>query len=70
MKSAHHDRPERAEYIIWAFRAYATGKWSVTRLAAELEARGAIFSGIFLGPEPGQIRAELNEPFASITQPG
>lgn len=30
----------------------------------------AIFAGIFLGPEPGQIRAELNEPFASITQPG
>lgn len=29
----------------------------------------AIFAGIFLGPEPGQIRAELNEPFASITQP-
>ena len=30
----------------------------------------AIFAGIFLGPELGQIRAELNEPFASITQPG
>lgn len=30
----------------------------------------AIFAGIFLGPEPGQIRAELNEPFASITRPG
>ena len=30
----------------------------------------AIFAGIFLGPEPDQIRAELNEPFASITQPG
>lgn len=30
----------------------------------------AIFAGIFQGPEPGQIRAELNEPFASITQPG
>ncbi len=30
----------------------------------------AIFVGIFLGPEPGQIRTELNEPFASITQPG
>ncbi|CCH77521.1 hypothetical protein BN12_200017 [Nostocoides japonicum T1-X7] len=30
----------------------------------------AIFAGIFLGPDPTQIRAELNEPFASITQPG
>lgn len=30
----------------------------------------AIFAEIFLGPEPSQIRAELNEPFASITQPG
>ncbi|WP_437584294.1 zinc ribbon domain-containing protein [Paramicrobacterium sp. CJ85] len=30
----------------------------------------AIFSGIFLGPERGQIRSELNEPFATITQPG
>jgi len=30
----------------------------------------AVFTGIFLGPEPAQIRAELNEPFASITQPG
>ena len=30
----------------------------------------AIFAGIFLGPEPDQIRAELNEPFASITQAG
>ncbi len=32
--------PERAEHIIWAFYAYASGGWSVTRLAAELEARG------------------------------
>lgn len=30
----------------------------------------AVFAGIFLGPEPTPIRAELNEPFASITQPG
>lgn len=30
----------------------------------------AIFARRFLGPEPGQIRAELNEPFATITQPG
>lgn len=30
----------------------------------------AVFGGIFFGPEPGQIRAELNEPFASITRPG
>lgn len=27
-------------------------------------------AGILLGPELDQIRAELNEPFASITQPG
>ena len=32
--------PERAEHIIWAFYAYASGGWSVTRLAAELGARG------------------------------
>lgn len=32
--------PERAEHVVWAFHAYATGEWSVTRLAAELEARG------------------------------
>lgn len=31
--------PERAEHVIRAFHAYATGEWSVTRLAAELEAR-------------------------------
>ena len=30
----------------------------------------AIFAGVFLGPEPAQIHAELNEPFASISQPG
>lgn len=29
----------------------------------------AIFTGIFLGPKPDQIRSELNEPFATITQP-
>ncbi|ROZ64669.1 hypothetical protein EDL96_02140 [Kocuria soli] len=29
----------------------------------------AIFAGIFLGPDPDQIRAELNEPFASIARP-
>ncbi len=32
--------PERAEHVIWAFRAYATGEWSVTRLTAELGSRG------------------------------
>lgn len=32
--------PERAEHIVWAFDAYASGGWSVTRLAAEVEARG------------------------------
>ncbi len=31
---------ERAELVVWAFHSYATGEWSVTRLAAELEARG------------------------------
>ncbi len=31
---------ERAEHVIWAFDEYATGEWSVTRLAAELEDRG------------------------------
>ncbi|MDF1487492.1 recombinase family protein [Tessaracoccus caeni] len=32
--------PERAEHVVWAFNAYATGEWSVTRLTAELESRG------------------------------
>ncbi len=27
----------------------------------------AIFAGVFLGPEPDQIRSELNEPFARLT---
>lgn len=31
---------ERAEHVVWAFHAYATGEWSVTRLATELESRG------------------------------
>ncbi|MFT4109493.1 recombinase family protein [Propionicimonas sp.] len=31
---------ERAEHIVWAFDTYATGEWSVTRLASELAARG------------------------------
>lgn len=30
----------------------------------------AIFAGIFLGPETDQIRAELNEPFTSLTDRG
>jgi DNA invertase Pin-like site-specific DNA recombinase len=32
--------PERAELIRWAFHAYATGDWTLTRLLAELELRG------------------------------
>lgn len=32
--------PERADHVVWAFHAYATGEWSVTRLTAELESRG------------------------------
>lgn len=36
----HKIDSERAEHVIWAFHAYATGDWSVTRLAAELEGRG------------------------------
>ena len=32
--------PERAPLIRWAFEAYATGDWTLSRLAAELEARG------------------------------
>ena len=32
--------PERAEHVIWAFHTYASGEWGVTRLAAELTARG------------------------------
>nr|WP_300143076.1 hypothetical protein [Propionicimonas sp.] len=35
-------------------------------VVAEFVERGR--SGVFLGPD--QIRAELNEPFASITRPG
>lgn len=32
--------PERADDIRWAFEAYATGEWSLSRLAAALEVRG------------------------------
>jgi site-specific DNA recombinase len=32
--------PERAELIRWAFQAYASGDWSITRMVAELELRG------------------------------
>ncbi|GEM_PF-2459851 len=32
--------PERASHIVWAFTAYATGKWSVSTIRDELEARG------------------------------
>ncbi len=32
--------PERAELIRWAFRAYATGEWSLTALTEELSLRG------------------------------
>ncbi|SDI89756.1 Site-specific DNA recombinase [Frankineae bacterium MT45] len=32
--------PERADLIGWAFEAYATGDWSIVRLADELELRG------------------------------
>ena len=31
---------QRAPLVIWAFRAYATGQWTLKSLAAELEARG------------------------------
>ena len=32
--------PERAEHIRWAFQTYATGEWSLRRLAEALETRG------------------------------
>jgi site-specific DNA recombinase len=32
--------PERAPHIRWAFEAYATGDWTLTRMVAELELRG------------------------------
>lgn len=32
--------PERAPHIRWAFDTYASGNWSLNRLAAELEIRG------------------------------
>ena len=32
--------PERAPLITWAFEAYATGDWTLSRMAAELEHRG------------------------------
>lgn len=32
--------PERAEHVRWAFETYATGDWSLNRLAHELEVRG------------------------------
>ena len=32
--------PERGPLITWAYQAYATGNWTLLKLAAELEARG------------------------------
>lgn len=32
--------PERGPLITWAYRAYATGNWTLLKLAAELEVRG------------------------------
>ncbi|WGT46748.1 recombinase family protein [Tessaracoccus lacteus] len=32
--------PDRGPHITWAFRAYASGEWSITRLAAVLNDRG------------------------------
>jgi site-specific DNA recombinase len=32
--------PERGPLITWAYRAYATGNWTLLKLAAELETRG------------------------------
>ncbi|MGO1267564.1 MAG: recombinase family protein [Microbacterium gubbeenense] len=34
--------PDRAPLVTWAFRAYATGDWSITRLRDELRARGLV----------------------------
>lgn len=47
--------PEPAEHVIWAFHAYATGDWSVTRLAAELEA-----CGLTTRPGPNTPAGPLN----------
>ncbi|MFT4228052.1 recombinase family protein [Micropruina sp.] len=32
--------PERGPHLAWAFRAYATGEWSMDEIASELNARG------------------------------
>lgn len=32
--------PARAEHVTWAFKAYASGKWSLNEIAAELGRRG------------------------------
>ena len=32
--------PDRAEHIIWVFKAYASGKWGLNEIAAELGRRG------------------------------
>ena len=34
--------PKRGHHIAWAFQAYATGDWSLNRLAHELEVRGLL----------------------------
>jgi site-specific DNA recombinase len=34
--------PERAPHVIWAFRSYATGEWTVRSLLAELTRRGLL----------------------------
>ncbi len=48
--------PERAPLVTWAFEAYATGEWTLSSLAAELEARGLVTR-----PSPRRASKPLSE---------
>ena len=66
VKSIEAD-PDRARHITWAFRAYATGNWSIKSLTEELVRRGLrsrptrTYAGGTL--TPSQIHAMLSNPY-------
>ncbi|MFC4223014.1 recombinase family protein [Lysinibacter cavernae] len=49
--------PDRGEHIAWAFTAYASSEWSVSRLAVELNTRGlTLKSRAASPPQPVTVR--------------
>jgi site-specific DNA recombinase len=50
----------RAPYMAWAFEAYATGEWSLSQLAEELERRGLVTRRTLTRPPRPLSRAQLH----------